>query len=185
MWHWNLCENHRLQIFGVLLSLVLFPLPQAFCYGAGSSVSALRYLRSSQKKSLPLPASQQEQIAFGQYDGRTADEYYLQKRPSIPRGHQDRGDASTQPLPRARPGSGSRSPDTAHTSDEPDAQVPESPRDQSPPDQHLMWLLALWELALNWTIAMAPARTHLNKKLNPDLGERRIKEVHVPLRTVW
>ncbi|XP_068878565.1 chloride channel CLIC-like protein 1 isoform X1 [Aphelocoma coerulescens] len=104
----------------VLIMMALAVL--AFCYGAGSSVSALRYLTSSQKKSPPLPASQQEQIAFGQYDGRPADEYYLQKHPSVPRGHQDRGDASTRPLPTARPGNGSRSPDTAHTSDEPDAQ---------------------------------------------------------------
>ncbi|XP_041885897.1 chloride channel CLIC-like protein 1 isoform X3 [Corvus kubaryi] len=102
--------------------ILLVPPTKAFCYGAGSSVSALRYLTSSQKKSLPLPASQQEQIAFGQYEGRPADEYYLQKHPSVPRGHQDRGDASTRPLPTARPGNGSRSPDTAHTSDKPDAQ---------------------------------------------------------------
>ncbi|NXC56150.1 CLCC1 protein, partial [Aleadryas rufinucha] len=107
----------------VLIMMALAVL--AFCYGAGSSVSALRYLTSSQKKSLPLPASQQEQIAFGQYDGRTADEYYLQKHPYIPRGHQDRGDASMRPLPTARLGNDSRSPDTAHSSDEPDAQVPE------------------------------------------------------------
>ncbi|KAM4773537.1 chloride channel CLIC-like protein 1 isoform 5-T6 [Cyanocitta cristata] len=104
----------------VLIMMALAVL--AFCYGAGSSVSALRYLTSSQKKSPPLPASQQEQIAFGQYDGRPADEYYLQKHPSVPRGHQDRGDASTRPLPTARPGNGSRSLDTAHSSDEPDAQ---------------------------------------------------------------
>ncbi|XP_031974638.1 chloride channel CLIC-like protein 1 isoform X1 [Corvus moneduloides] len=104
----------------VLIMMALAVL--AFCYGAGSSVSALRYLTSSQKKSLPLPVSQQEQIAFGQYEGRPADEYYLQKHPSVPRGHQDRGDASTRPLPTARPGNGSRSPDTAHTSDKPDAQ---------------------------------------------------------------
>ncbi|XP_031974640.1 chloride channel CLIC-like protein 1 isoform X3 [Corvus moneduloides] len=102
--------------------ILLVPPTKAFCYGAGSSVSALRYLTSSQKKSLPLPVSQQEQIAFGQYEGRPADEYYLQKHPSVPRGHQDRGDASTRPLPTARPGNGSRSPDTAHTSDKPDAQ---------------------------------------------------------------
>ncbi|NWT85280.1 CLCC1 protein, partial [Lanius ludovicianus] len=105
----------------VLIMMALAVL--AFCYGAGSSVSALRYLRSSQQRSLPLPASQQEQTALGQYDGRTADEYYLQMHPSIPRGPQDRGDASTRPLPTARPDSGSRSPDTAHTSSEPDAQV--------------------------------------------------------------
>ncbi|NWV13173.1 CLCC1 protein, partial [Ptilonorhynchus violaceus] len=96
----------------------------AFCYGAGSSVSALRYLTSSQKKSLP-PPDQQEQIAFGQYDGRKADEYYLQKHPYVYRGHQDRGDASARPLPTVRAGSGSKSPDTAPATDELDAQVQE------------------------------------------------------------
>ncbi|NXC09301.1 CLCC1 protein, partial [Orthonyx spaldingii] len=105
----------------VLIMMALAVL--AFCYGAGSSVSALRYLTSSQKKSLPLPASQQGQIGFGQYDGGTADEYYLQKHPYVYRGHQDRGDASTRPLPMAKPGSGSRSPDTAPASDQPDTQV--------------------------------------------------------------
>ncbi|NXH40327.1 CLCC1 protein, partial [Dicaeum eximium] len=96
----------------------------AFCYGAGSSVSALRYLTSSQKKSLPLPANEQEQIAFGQYDGRTVDdEYYIQKQPYIHRSHQDRGDASTRPLPSVRARNGSRSLDTARASDEPDAEV--------------------------------------------------------------
>ncbi|NWW07056.1 CLCC1 protein, partial [Oreocharis arfaki] len=106
----------------VLIMMALAVL--AFCYGAGSSVSALRYL-TSQKRNLPLPAGQQEQIAFGQYDGRTADEYYLQRLPYSPRGPQDRGDASPRPLPTARAGDGSRSPHTAHTSDEPDAQVPQ------------------------------------------------------------
>ncbi|NWY33179.1 CLCC1 protein, partial [Pheucticus melanocephalus] len=104
----------------VLITMALGVL--TFCYGAGSSVSALRYLRSSQKKSLPLPAGGQEPIAFGQYDGRTADEYYLQQQPYLHRAHQDRGDAATRPLPRLRAGNGSRSPDTAHASDQPDAQ---------------------------------------------------------------
>ncbi|XP_068055740.1 chloride channel CLIC-like protein 1 isoform X3 [Anomalospiza imberbis] len=104
----------------VLITMALGVL--TFCYGAGSSVSALRHLRSSQKKSLPLSASEQEQIAFGQYDGRTVDEYYVQQQPYVHRGHQDRGDAATRPLPRLRVGNSSRSPDTAHASDEPDAQ---------------------------------------------------------------
>ncbi|NWX66294.1 CLCC1 protein, partial [Promerops cafer] len=107
----------------VLIMMALAVL--AFCYGAGSSVSALRHLTSSQKKTLPLPAGEQEQIAFGQYDGRTVDEYYVQKQPFVHRGHQDRGDAPTRPSPALRAGSGSRSPDTALASDEPDAQVPE------------------------------------------------------------
>ncbi|KAF4789616.1 chloride channel CLIC like 1 [Turdus rufiventris] len=92
-----------------------------FCYGAGSSVSALRYLMSSQKKSLPPPASEQEQIGFRQYDGRTVEEYYVQRHQYVPRGHQDRGDASTRPLPTVRASNGSRSPDT-HAKDEPEAQ---------------------------------------------------------------
>uniref|UniRef100_A0A8C9NB16 Chloride channel CLIC-like protein 1 n=1 Tax=Serinus canaria TaxID=9135 RepID=A0A8C9NB16_SERCA len=104
----------------VLITMALGVL--TFCYGAGSSVSALRHLRSSQKKSLPLPANGQEQIAFGQYDGRTADEYYVQQQPYVLRGHQDRGDAAMRPLPRLRAGNGSRSPDMAHASDQPDAQ---------------------------------------------------------------
>ncbi|NWT20786.1 CLCC1 protein, partial [Vireo altiloquus] len=107
----------------VLIMMALAVL--AFCYGAGSSVSALRYLTSSQKRSLPVRASEQEQIAFGQYDGRPADEYYLQKHPQSPRGHQDRGDASRRPLPTARADSGSRSLDTAHSSEQPEAQVAE------------------------------------------------------------
>ncbi|XP_032923175.1 chloride channel CLIC-like protein 1 isoform X2 [Catharus ustulatus] len=93
-----------------------------FCYGAGSSVSALRYLMSSQKKSLPPPASEQEQIGFRQYDGRTVEEYYVQRHQYVPRGHQDRGDASMRPLPTVRASNGSRSPETAHTRDEPEAQ---------------------------------------------------------------
>ncbi|NXS37707.1 CLCC1 protein, partial [Pomatostomus ruficeps] len=105
----------------VLIMMALAVL--AFCYGAGSSVSALRYLTSSQKKSLPLPASQQEHIGFGQYDGRTADECYLQRQPYVYRGHQDRGDSSMKPFPTMRLGNSSRSPDMAPTSDEPDAQV--------------------------------------------------------------
>ncbi|RMC08410.1 hypothetical protein DUI87_14654 [Hirundo rustica rustica] len=100
----------------VLIMMALAVL--AFCYGAGSSVSALRYLTSSQKRSLPLPAGEQEQIA----DGRTADEYHAQKHLYIPRGPQDRGDASTRPLPVPRAGNGCRSPDTAHASHELDAQ---------------------------------------------------------------
>ncbi|NWW76642.1 CLCC1 protein, partial [Climacteris rufus] len=105
----------------VLIMMALAVL--AFCYGAGSSVSALRYLTSSQKQSLPPPESQQEQVAFGQYDGRKADEHYLQKHPYIGRGPQDRGDASARPPPAVRAGRGGSSPDTAHGSDEPDVQV--------------------------------------------------------------
>ncbi|XP_062353817.1 chloride channel CLIC-like protein 1 isoform X2 [Cinclus cinclus] len=93
-----------------------------FCYGAGSSVSALRYLMSSQKKSVPLPANEQEQIAFEQYDGRTVEEHCVQRHQYVPRGHQDRGDASTRPLPTVRVSNGSRSPDTAHTNNELEAQ---------------------------------------------------------------
>ncbi|KAM6305687.1 chloride channel CLIC-like protein 1, partial [Aegotheles albertisi] len=91
----------------------------AFCYGAGSSVSVLRYLTSSQKKSLPPPDSQQ-QIGFGHYGGDEADGYYLQNLHYAPRGPCDRGDAPV------RPGNGSSSPDIVHTSDVPRMQVEES-----------------------------------------------------------
>ncbi|XP_050757316.1 chloride channel CLIC-like protein 1 [Gymnogyps californianus] len=92
----------------------------AFCYGAGSSVSTIRYLTSFQKKSLPPPDSQQAKIDFGQYDGSKSDGCYSQKLPYIYRGPYDRGDAPV------RPGNGSRSPDIVHTSNEPDTQVEES-----------------------------------------------------------
>ncbi|XP_055581066.1 chloride channel CLIC-like protein 1 isoform X1 [Falco biarmicus] len=92
----------------------------AFCYGAGSSVSMLRYLTSFQKKSLPSPDSQQEKIDFGQYDGSKSDGCYLQKPPCICRGPYNRGAAPV------RAGNGSRSPDVVHTGNEPDKQVEES-----------------------------------------------------------
>ncbi|XP_074954400.1 chloride channel CLIC-like protein 1 isoform X1 [Phalacrocorax aristotelis] len=92
----------------------------AFCYGAGSSMSMLKYLTSSQKKSLPPSDSQQEKTDFGQYDGSKSDGYYLQKLPYVYRGSYDRGDAPV------RPGNGSRSPDIVHKSTEPDVQVEES-----------------------------------------------------------
>ncbi|KAF1403029.1 Chloride channel CLIC-like protein 1, partial [Spheniscus humboldti] len=101
----------------VLIMMALAVL--AFCYGAGSSVSVLRYLAMFQKKSLPPPDSQQEQIDFGQYDGSKSDGYYLQKLPHVYRRPHDRGDA---PM---RAGNGSRSPDIVHTSREPDTQVEE------------------------------------------------------------
>ncbi|NWH61534.1 CLCC1 protein, partial [Geococcyx californianus] len=91
----------------------------AFCYGAGSSVSVLRYLTSSQKKSLPAPERRQETIDCGQYDGRQLDSCYSQKLPYVSRGPYDRGDAPV------RPGNGSRSPDIVHASDDPDTQVEE------------------------------------------------------------
>ncbi|NXC42505.1 CLCC1 protein, partial [Penelope pileata] len=91
----------------------------AFCYGAGSSVSVLRYLTSSQKKRLPPSDSQQEKIDFGQCDGNKPLGYYSQKTPPVYRGPYDRGDA---PM---RPGNGSSSPDMLHASGEPDTQVEE------------------------------------------------------------
>ncbi|XP_063263736.1 chloride channel CLIC-like protein 1 isoform X2 [Prinia subflava] len=84
----------------VLIMMALAVL--AFCYGAGSSVSALRYLTSSQRRSLPLPAGEQERAALGHHNGRTAEESHVQQHLSVPRGHQDRGDASTRPLPTNR-----------------------------------------------------------------------------------
>ncbi|NXM79211.1 CLCC1 protein, partial [Serilophus lunatus] len=107
----------------VLIMMALAVL--AFCYGAGTSVPALRYLASSQKKSLPPPDSQQEPIDFGQYDERKSEDCNLQKHPHIYRGHQDRGGASVRPLLSVRPGSGSRSPTKAQHSDEPDTHVQE------------------------------------------------------------
>ncbi|XP_072724777.1 chloride channel CLIC-like protein 1 isoform X3 [Ciconia boyciana] len=101
----------------VLIMMALAVL--AFCYGAGSSVSVLRYLTSFQKKSLPPPDSQQEKIDFGQYDGSKSHGYYSQKLPYAYRGPYDRGDAPV------RPGNGSRSPDIVHTSNETDMQVEE------------------------------------------------------------
>ncbi|NWW92918.1 CLCC1 protein, partial [Rhynochetos jubatus] len=91
----------------------------AFCYGAGSSVSMLRYSASPPKRSLPPPESQQEQIDFGQYDGRKSDGRSSQELPSASRGPRDRGDAP------AGPGNGSRSPDSRHAGDKPDTQVEE------------------------------------------------------------
>ncbi|NXA84142.1 CLCC1 protein, partial [Thryothorus ludovicianus] len=105
----------------VLIMMALAVL--AFCYGAGSSVTALRHLTSSQRKSLPLPASEQEHIPLGQYDGRAALEQHGQKQLFVPRGHQDRGDASPRPLPTLRAASGTRSPDTAHGRDQLEGQV--------------------------------------------------------------
>ncbi|XP_066048409.1 chloride channel CLIC-like protein 1 isoform X2 [Chamaea fasciata] len=100
----------------VLIMMALAVL--AFFYGAGSSVSALRYLTSSQKKSLPVAASEQEQIS----DGRTVAEYPVQKPLCVPRGHQDSGDGPSRPVPAVRAGGGGRSADTAHAGDKPDAQ---------------------------------------------------------------
>ncbi|NWX51852.1 CLCC1 protein, partial [Steatornis caripensis] len=92
----------------------------AFCYGAGSSVSMLRYL-TFQKRSLPPPDSEQEKIDFGHHDGSKSDDdgCYSQKLTSIDRGPYERGDAPV------RPGNSSRSPDITHTSAEPDTQVEE------------------------------------------------------------
>ncbi|NXN11998.1 CLCC1 protein, partial [Indicator maculatus] len=89
----------------------------AFFYGAGSSVSMLRYLASSQR-SLPPPDSQQEKIDFGQSDRSKSDSYYVQQLPYVHRGPHDRGDAPV------RPGNG-RSPGIVHSSDEPNTQVEE------------------------------------------------------------
>ncbi|NXP49515.1 CLCC1 protein, partial [Heliornis fulica] len=100
----------------VLIMMALAVL--AFFYGAGSSVSMLRYLTSPQKKSLPPPHSHQK-IDFEQYDGSRAESYHPQKLPYLYRESCIRGDAP------GRPRSSSRSPDTVHTSDEPDVQVEE------------------------------------------------------------
>ncbi|NXL89017.1 CLCC1 protein, partial [Alectura lathami] len=96
----------------VLIMMALAVL--AFCYGAGSSVSVLRYLTSSQKRRLSLPDSQQEKIDFGQFDGSKPDGHYSQKPLYI-----YRGDAHM------RPGNGSSNPDVLHVNREPDTQVEE------------------------------------------------------------
>ncbi|XP_061860317.1 chloride channel CLIC-like protein 1 isoform X2 [Colius striatus] len=92
----------------------------AFCYGAGSSVSVLRYLTSYQKKTLPPPDSPREKIDFGHYDSSKPETYYLQTPPHLYRGPRDRGDVPV------RPGNGSRSREIVYPCDQPDAQVEES-----------------------------------------------------------
>lgn len=116
LWLWILYGTCRLQMFAVLF---LFSHPQAFCYGAGSSVPMIRYFTSSQRKTLPPPDSQQEKIDFGRYERSASDGCYSQIA-YIYRGPYDRGDAQL------RPGNGSRSPDMLHASSEPDTQVEES-----------------------------------------------------------
>ncbi|NXU59418.1 CLCC1 protein, partial [Turnix velox] len=100
----------------VLIMMALAVL--AFFYGAGSSVSVLKYLTSAPKRGLPA-GSREEQLDFGHYEGSTADGFYSHKPPSIARGCYDRGDAAV------RAGNGNRNPDTAHTAQQPDEQVEE------------------------------------------------------------
>ncbi|NXD14367.1 CLCC1 protein, partial [Nothocercus nigrocapillus] len=90
-----------------------------FCYGAGSSVSMLRYLTTPQRKTLPPPDSQQDSVDFRQYCESDLDASPLREPPAVTRGPFDRGDACV------RPGSSSRSPDLACAGHEPDAQVQE------------------------------------------------------------
>ncbi|NXN91302.1 CLCC1 protein, partial [Rhinopomastus cyanomelas] len=101
----------------VLLMMALAVL--AFFYGAGSSVSVLKYLTSPPRRSLPSPASRQEQMDFVQYDGSASDGYYVQQVPYGYRGPYDRGGAPV------RPGNGGRGPAIARAADVPDAQVEE------------------------------------------------------------
>ncbi|OXB84165.1 UNVERIFIED_CONTAM: hypothetical protein H355_007048 [Colinus virginianus] len=105
----------------IMMALVIL----AFCYGAASSVSVIRYLMPSQKKHLPLADSQQEEIDFSQYDGKKSDGYYLQKAPCVYRSPYDRGDVQM------RPGNGSSNPDVLHASAEPDTQVEESQKPEA------------------------------------------------------
>ncbi|KAM9542651.1 LOW QUALITY PROTEIN: chloride channel CLIC-like protein 1 [Guaruba guarouba] len=90
-----------------------------FCYGAGSSVSVLRYLTSSQKRSLLPPDHQQDKIDFGQDNGSKGDGCYSQKPLYVSRGPYDREDDSL------RPGNG-RSPDIVHTGNKQDMPLEES-----------------------------------------------------------
>lgn len=106
----------------VLIMMALFIL--AFCYGAASSVSVIRCLMPSQKKRLPLPDSQREEIDFSQYDGSKSDGYYSQKTPSIYRGPYDRD-------VQMKPGSSSSSPDVLHASAEPDTQVEDAQKPEA------------------------------------------------------
>ncbi|NXY85066.1 CLCC1 protein, partial [Alcedo cyanopectus] len=94
----------------VLMMMALAVL--AVCYGAGSSVSMLRYLSAPQQSSLPPASSPQAQVDFGHHGGSQPEGCCLQQFP--PR---HRGDAP------GREGSGS--PDLLHTRDEPDTQVEE------------------------------------------------------------
>ncbi|XP_025899624.1 chloride channel CLIC-like protein 1 isoform X2 [Nothoprocta perdicaria] len=89
----------------VLIMMALAVL--GFCYGAGSSVSLIRYLTSPQRKTLPLPDSQQDAVDFRQYRTSDSDISPLREPPAVTRGPFDRGDACPRP--------GSRSPDLTHT----------------------------------------------------------------------
>ncbi|XP_057285215.1 chloride channel CLIC-like protein 1 isoform X1 [Pezoporus wallicus] len=90
-----------------------------FCYGAGSSVSVLRYLTSSQKRSPLPPDHQQDKIDFGQYDGSKGDGCYSKKPLYVSRGPCDREDTSLRP-------ENGRSPDVVHTGNKQHTQVEES-----------------------------------------------------------
>lgn len=79
----------------------------------------------SQKKRLPLPDGQQEEIDFSQYDGSKSDGCYSQKTPSIYRGHYNRGDVQM------RRGNSSSSLDVLHASGEPDTRVEESQKPEA------------------------------------------------------
>ncbi|XP_042729172.1 chloride channel CLIC-like protein 1 isoform X1 [Lagopus leucura] len=107
----------------VLIMMALLIL--AFCYGAASSLSAIRYLMPSQKKRLPLPDGQQEEIDFSQYDGSKSDGCYSQKTPSIYRGHYNRGDVQM------KRGNSSSSLDVLRASGEPDTRVEESQKPEA------------------------------------------------------
>ncbi|XP_030310746.1 chloride channel CLIC-like protein 1 [Calypte anna] len=91
----------------------------AFCYGAGSSVSMLRYL-TSQNRSLPPSESHQANTDLVPYNGSQSDGYNLQRPRYVHRGSYDRGDA---PL---GPGNSSGGPDILHTSTVPHTQVEDS-----------------------------------------------------------
>ncbi|KAM9187264.1 chloride channel CLIC-like protein 1 isoform 2-T2 [Mergus octosetaceus] len=118
---WTFQDDPCQKYYETLLvnPVLLVPPTKAFCYGAGSSVPMIRYLTSSQRKTLPPPDSQQEKIDFVRYDRSASDGCYSQIA-YIYRGPYDRGDAQL------RPGNGSRSPDMLHASSEPDTQVEES-----------------------------------------------------------
>lgn len=122
-------ENSRATNCLVFTCVLLGCFPQAFFYGAGSSVSMLGYL-TSQRRSLPPPDSHQEKIDFGPYERSKPDGHYLQEIPYVYRGPHDRGDASV------RPGNG-RSPDILQTRPEPQTQVEESRKPE--PGVRLSW----------------------------------------------
>lgn len=114
-----------------------------------------------------MPGSEQEQIT----NGRTVEEQPVQVPLYLPRGHQDRGDASSGAVPTARAGSGCRSTGTAHGSDQLDAQVPQESQSTA---RAASCCSGSWH---------SPDTTHLNT-LNSGLGRGELRKYKFPYGTV-